>query len=115
MPQKKKRSDLHNRKESWLISTDKTDTETEGDIQLTKEQLKESMKWKIGEPKEVIKKKKKTGRETRMRVWTGAWFFSFYVTSFLISTVTMLLASQWLMFQVMKEILRVGRDTKKDR
>ena len=73
------------------------------------------MKWKIGEPKEVIKKKKKTGRETRMRVWTGAWFFSFYVTSFLISTVTMLLASQWLMFQSMTEILRIGRDTKKDR
>ena len=73
------------------------------------------MKWKLGEPKEVVEKKKRTGPEVRVRVCTGAWFFSFYVTSFLVSTVTMLVASQWLMGNAMQELLRIGRDEKKDR
>ena len=75
-------------------------SETDADPKLTEKEYLDSIKWKVGELKDLSGAAKKKGKgkwEMIKRLWTGFFFMSMYINSYLISTFTMALMPFYLM------------------
>ena len=91
------------------------ETDTEDEPMLTEKEYQESIRWKIGEKKDELVKKKKTKWEIVKRVLVGFFVLAFYISSYQISTFTMALTPVILAFIIQSELINLDRNEKKDR